>query len=212
MRRIKRQSRSKSPAGNSAGSVRIIAGRLRGSKLVFGDAEGLRPTPDRVRETLFNWLGSAVVDAHCLDLFCGSGALAFEAISRGAGEVLALEKNAAVYRDLCENRQRLKADDLKLLNRDCYAWLAEQRSATEAGNLEQGSRVFDILFIDPPFSEASAPALFESIERSGICSDSALVYVESPADGPDCPMPAGWQKTRDKRAGTVRYCLYQRSG
>ncbi len=176
-------------------TLRIIGGRHRGRKLAFASVEGLRPTGDRIRETLFNWLAPHLPGARCLDLFAGSGALGLEAISRGAEHVL-----------LCEQDRQAAAcisDSLRVLDE-------------RAGRLHQGDSVvlleqaaaepFDVIFLDPPFAADLWQACIDRL--APWLEDEALVYIES---GTDCPyqVPAHWHLHRDKRAGNVRYCLYR---
>lgn len=176
------------------GQVRIIAGRLRGSRLPVPDRAGLRPTGDRVRETLFNWLQGRVAGCRALDLFAGTGALGFEAASRGAAEVVLVERDAGVADGLRASAARLHADGLRVECADALAWLA--RPATMR---------FDLVFLDPPFSadlwSAAAAALGPWL------AGQALVYVERPVDG-RFEAPAGWILHREGRAGDVRFELY----
>ena len=186
----------------SQGSVRIIAGELRGSKVVFSDADGLRPTPDRVRETLFNWLAPYIVGARCLDLFAGSAALSFEAISRGASEVVALEQNRETYRGICENQQRLGVVPLQVIQGDAIEWL---KAATD-----NDSR-FDIIFVDPPFHSGVGEDLPALIEGSGYCAPGAVIYLERPVDDRSTTLPGNWQLLKQRLAGQVRFELYERA-
>ena len=123
------------------GRLRIVAGEWRGRRLPVLDQPGLRPTPDRVRETLFNWLAPLITGARCLDLFAGSGALGFEAASRGAGRVAMIEKSANLVRVLRENRLLLDARQVEVIQADAGLWLAGQ------------AEPFDLVFLDPPFAE-----------------------------------------------------------
>ena len=177
-----------------AGKVRIIAGRFRGSRLDVADAPGLRPTADRVRETLFNWLQPRLPGARCLDLFAGSGALGFEAASRGAERVLMLERDARVAATLRATAARLKADAVEVRAADALALL---RGPAEAG--------FDIVFVDPPFDAGlHAPAL---AALGPWLAPAAWVYVEAAAGTP-VAVPAGWQLHREGRTREVEYALY----
>ena len=177
-----------------AGKVRIIAGRFRGSRLDVADAPGLRPTADRVRETLFNWLQPRLPGARCLDLFAGSGALGFEAASRGAAHVLMLERDARLAQALRDCAARLKADAVEVRCTDALALLREPPAAP-----------FDIAFVDPPFGAGlHAPALAALVPW---LAPGALVYVEAPAGGHDA-VPAGWTLHREGRTREVDYALY----
>ena len=192
----------------ASGSVRIIAGKWRGSKLEFSDADGLRPTSDRIRETLFNWLANDIADASCLDLFAGSGVLSFEALSRGAEKVCALENNRVTCQKIGENKARLSAEGLSLLNKDTMSWLD---AMINQGGGETGE-CFDIVFIDPPFSADFSGSLPDLLEASAVCGPGAKIYLEQARNENRWQVPNSWQLLRDKEAGQVRYSLYQRGG
>lgn len=170
--------------------VRIIAGAWRGRLIGFPEAEGLRPTPDRVRETLFNWLGQTLDGKICLDLFAGSGALGFEALSRGARQVVMVEQNPKVLRYLQENRAKLAADRLEVVAADALKFLPHEQ------------RQFDVIFLDPPFHRGVLslllPLLPERLKPGG------FVYAET-----EEALEAGeaWDVWRRGRAGNVHYCL-----
>ena len=172
--------------------VRIIAGKWRSRIVHFPAAAQLRPTPDRVRETLFNWLGQGLDGLDCLDLFAGSGALGFEALSRGARRVVMVEKDRKVAEALRESARELGADDLDVVNADALTWLAGARDR------------FDVAFVDPPYaSELAAAAL---VALPAHLQPGARVYVETAA-----PLEPGaaWRVLREDRAGAVRYALYE---
>jgi len=177
--------------------VRIIAGKWRGRKLSFPDIAGLRPTPDRIRETLFNWLAPLLPGASCLDLFAGSGALGFEAASRGAARVVMVERAAEVVASLLDNRQRLAAGMTQIVHRDAAGYLA--------GDPEP----FDIVFLDPPFD---APAVLQTAVRllaaPGWLAPDARIYLETPAATPLTEVPDGWLLLKHKQAGQVVFRLY----
>jgi 16S rRNA (guanine(966)-N(2))-methyltransferase RsmD len=170
--------------------VRINAGEWRGRVLRFPDAEGLRPTPDRVRQTLFNWLGQELHGKHCLDLFAGSGALAFEAASRGAASVTAVEQNRAAGRALSDNIAMLRAHQIQLWPVDALEFLA------------QDAERYDIIFLDPPFGQNWLPRLLP-LMRDRLAADGAL-YAEG-----ELPLQDGdgWQVVKSGKAGAVRYHL-----
>ena len=173
-------------------TVRIIAGKWRSRIVRFPAAAQLRPTPDRVRETLFNWLGQRLDGLACLDLFAGSGALGFEALSRGAGRVVMVESDRAVAQGLRESARELGAGDVEVVHDEALAWLARP-----------GER-FDVAFVDPPYaSELAAAALARLPAR---LNPGARVYVESPAA---LALEAPWRVLREDRAGAVRYALYE---
>jgi 16S rRNA (guanine966-N2)-methyltransferase len=178
------------------GHVRIIGGRLRGSKLPVPDATGLRPTGDRVRETLFNWLQGELAGIRAIDLFAGTGALGFEAASRGAANVRMLERDPRVAQGLRETAQRLKADAVQVEAADALAWLA--RPPTDA---------FDLAFLDPPFAAGLWTECAQRLDPW--LAPQAWVYVESPAATPP-PLPAGWREHRRGATREVAYALYRR--
>lgn len=175
--------------------VRIIGGRFKRSKLPVADRPGLRPTPDRVRETLFNWLGQDLSGWRCLDAFAGSGALGFEAASRGAQQVVLLERDAQLVRTLQATQQRLHAENVRVERADALAWMA--RSAPAA---------FDLVLLDPPFdSDLAAPAL-EAARR--LIAPDGLIYLEA-ARALDSAAAAALRLAlhRQDRAGAVHYQL-----
>ena len=178
--------------------VRIIGGEWKRSKLPVADVPGLRPTPDRVRETLFNWLGRDLSGWRCLDAFAGSGALGFEAASRGASEVLLLERDRGLARSLNESKERLKATALRVENADALAWMARSAAAS-----------FELVFLDPPFdSDLLEPALAAAAR---IVVTDGFVYVEaSQALGPEPAAALGLRLHRHSRAGAVHFHLLQR--
>ncbi|MCU7976798.1 16S rRNA (guanine(966)-N(2))-methyltransferase RsmD [Shewanella sp. SW36] len=181
-----------------SGQVRIIAGQWRSRRLPIQDLEGLRPTTDRVRETLFNWLANDLVNARVLDCFGGSGALALEALSRYASfaQIIELQRGAALQ--LKENLQTLKCDKAEVLNADTLVVL--QRGC------EQG---FDVVFIDPPFRKGLAEKTIQLLDSQGWLNDGALIYVEIESELPQLAIPSRWHALKEKNAGQVSYRLYQ---
>ena len=175
--------------------MRIIAGRYRGRRLAVPDLPGLRPTPDRVRETLFNWLGQWLDGLSCLDLFAGSGALGFEAASRGAGRVVMVEDDPRAMAALEKSRHVLEAAQVELVRGDAHRYVRERAEA------------FDVVFLDPPFGQNALPAVLEPLPR--MLRPAARVYVESPR--PIEP-PPGFARLRHARAGQVLYQLMQWRG
>jgi 16S rRNA (guanine966-N2)-methyltransferase len=178
--------------------VRIIGGQWKRSKLPVADKPGLRPTPDRVRETLFNWLGQDLDGWRVLDAFAGSGALGFEAASRGASEVLLVERDAQLCRSLNSSRVRLKADLLRVECADALAWMA--RSAPSR---------FELVLLDPPFQQD----LFDAALRAAapLVVPGGFIYLEAP-ETMNPPPELGLGLKRSGRAGAVHYHLLQRSG
>jgi len=185
-----------SPAHSAAGKVRIIAGSLRGSRLAVPDVPGLRPTPDRVRETLFNWLAPCIAGARCLDAFAGSGALGIEALSRGAGEVVFIERDPALAAALQANLERLRQVRGRVIVGDALA------------ELPQLAPGFDLVFLDPPFALGLWSEAARAIGRGGLLRPGALVYVEAPIDAV-LALPEDWHVHREGRAGGVRFALYR---
>lgn len=177
--------------------LRIIGGDWRSRVVVFADAPDLRPTPDRVRETLFNWLQPTLAGANCLDLFAGSGVLGFEALSRGAGAVTALEVDAQAVAAIRENSKALQAGKLRLEPRNALEWLR---------NNPQQQR-FDVVFLDPPFAENLYAECCLLLAENQWLSPGALVYLESGASLEEIALPQGWELIRHKRAGAVHYGL-----
>lgn len=176
-----------------ANRVRIIGGAWRRRFIHFPAAEGLRPSPDRVRETLFNWLGQDLTGLACLDLYAGSGALGFEAASRGAARVVMVERDRVVARALRENAARLAATQVEVLQADALAYLRHD------------ARMYDVVFLDPPFSEDPLPAVLPAVIAR--LAAGARVYVESAkpltADAP-------WRMLRGQKAGRVHFQLLDR--
>ncbi|GAB2514355.1 16S rRNA (guanine(966)-N(2))-methyltransferase RsmD [Microbulbifer agarilyticus] len=196
MPRNRRPRPSTPPSATQAPSqLRIIGGRWRGRKVAFAPVEGLRPTGDRLRETLFNWLQFHLPDARCLDLFAGSGALGLEALSRGATHVDFVELDGGAARTLREQLKLLQADGGEVHN--CAAEVFTS----------QGGPAYDVVFVDPPFARDLWGATLEALVQSQRLSDGTLVYVESPRDTA-VAAPEGWQLEKEKRAGQVCMRLY----
>ncbi len=190
-----------SGSGNRAGKlrqVRIIGGRWRGRKLAFSPADGLRPTGDRIRETLFNWLAPHIQDARCADLFAGSGALGMEALSRGAGYCDFVDSGTAVMSLIRRQLETLGAQE----QGGCHAVTAQQF-------LAQSDTPYDIVFIDPPFNRQLVEPICASLARRGLLAPAALIYVETAASEPLPDLPAGWSLHREKVSGGVAYRLFR---
>lgn len=178
-----------------SGTVRIIAGKWRGRKLDFITSE-VRPTGDRVRETLFNWLGSSIIGAKCLDPFAGSGALGFEALSRGAQSVTMLDKSPAVVKKLKENMLLLGA-----ANVDIYL----KKFPPLENDLKLSS--FDIVFLDPPYNKNLIASSCRWLKENNCLKKGSLIYIEAEKDLLPLPIPRDWQVLKSKRAGQVGYHL-----
>lgn len=188
---------SRKPATNYPGQVRIIGGTWRGRRLGIIESPGFRPTPDRVKETVFNWLQPFVAGSRCLDLFAGSGALCLEALSRGAKEVVMVEKTPAVAKNLKQNIDALQAGNARLVASDALVYLSGQPEP------------FDIVFVDPPFRDTSLIDQCLVKLHDGWLAEEALVYVEAPADYGDISLPDGWTLLKSKKTGQVGYHLLQ---
>lgn len=184
--------------GGPPREVRLIGGQWKRSKLPVADRPGLRPTPDRVRETLFNWLGQDLDGWRCLDAFAGSGALGFEAASRGAAEVLLLERDSALARSLQASQQRLKATTVHVECTDALAWM----SRCAPGR-------FELMLLDPPFDAGLLPPALQA--AATLVADGGLVYVEAPVALDSADLPPGLAAWRQGRAGGVHYHLLRRS-
>ncbi len=180
-------------------SLRIIGGRWRSRKIAFAEAPGLRPTGERIRETLFNWLAPRINGANCLDLYAGSGILGLEALSRGAASCTALDNNPATIGQLQANGDLLNAK-LSIININCMSFLTNHKDIVR----------FDIVFIDPPFAEDLHTKSCLLLEQNGWLADKALIYCELPSDDRCFVAPPNWQLQKDKIAGGVRYMLYTR--
>ena len=196
-------SRKSRQVGHGTNQLRIIGGRWRGRKLNFANGEGLRPTMDRVRETLFNWLQGEIVGARCLDLFTGSGALGLEALSRYAGEVVMIDKNPHAIAAIRKNLELLEIDNASLLKEDARKFLSDQNLFAE----EVSEKTFDIVFLDPPFHKQLIAPFCDLLSQSGCLSQQASIYIEMEKDASMPDLPDGWQVQREKRAGQLAYYL-----
>ncbi len=188
----------KKPTSSGSGQIRIIGGQWRGRKLPVPDSPGLRPTTDRVRETLFNWLAPYLVGARCLDCFAGSGALGLEALSRYAASATLLEMERGVAQQLQKNLATLKSSAGKVVN------------ANTLNFLNQNGEPHDVVFVDPPFRKGLLEETLTLLETRGWLAPQALIYVESEVENGLPPVPASWQLHREKVAGQVAYRLYLR--
>ena len=187
------------PAHGGQGQLRIIGGQWRSRQFDFPMAHGLRPTPNRVRETLFNWLAPYVEGAKVLDVFAGSGALFLEALSRGAGSALALDLNSAAINSLRGHLLTLRCDNGQLLQTDALRHL-EQQPATP----------FDLVFLDPPFSQGLLLPACTLLEEKGWLATDAWVYTESENPPSSLGLPGNWRLHREQKAGQVYYALWER--
>ena len=178
--------------------MRIIGGKWKRRRLKVVDSRGLRPTPDRVRETLFSWLEPRIHHSRCLDLFAGTGALGFEAASRGAKQVVMVELNPIAVSVLREQCAALGAKEVEVVQADALEWL------------DSGGPEFDIVFLDPPFGRFEPAALCSRVDRSGRLKPLGVVYLETGVEQPEPALPQGWRLLKSQRAGQVRYHLASR--
>ncbi len=181
--------------------LRIIGGQWRGRKLAIANIDGLRPTGDRIRETLFNWLMADIPGSSCLDLFAGSGALGLESLSRGAKSIIMLEKHPTAARQLLQHCTDLKAESAQVIQQNTLDWLRKN---------ELPKHSVHIAFIDPPFAEGLWEQTITSLEQSKLLAADAMIYMESPKKQ-IINTPTDWQIHREKTAGDVCYRLYRNS-
>lgn len=186
--------RSRKSSAQATNQVRISGGEWRSRLLRFPDAPGLRPTPDRVRQVVFNWLGQDMHGLNCLDLFAGTGAMGFEALSRGAKSLTMVEKSTLAYRALLENQQSLRTELVKIFNQDALTFLA------------QDQQLFDVIFVDPPYNQGWLDKLLPEL-GSHLAPDGA-VYVEAEFALADM---LHWQVAKHGKAGNVFYHLLKSS-
>ena len=197
MKRKSPSSSSKTSRHRQGGKLRIIGGDYRRRQLPVLDKPGLRPTPDRVRETLFNWLGQSLFAKRGLDLFAGTGALGIEALSRGASELVFVEQDRSVANQISANLATLGTENGQVLTADASTFLAQPGSA------------FDLVFLDPPFHQGLATTCCERLETQGWLSAKAMIYLECETSlTPETP--STWSLYRETRAGDTTARLYQR--
>ena len=217
----KKSRRGRSGSGHPRpGRCRIIAGDWRGRIISFDDAEGLRPTTDRIRETVFNWLNPYIPGSHCLDCFAGSGVLGLEALSRGAADVVFIENNRQSWQNLKRNLDILKEGDgggaasrarlyhedaIKFLQSDCRVSAADSKSKPRQSQAEQSK--FDVVFLDPPFHKNLLSQSCSLLDSSGCLAEDAIIYVEHAIDEA-VELPVNWGCVKQKVTGQVAYKLY----
>lgn len=188
-------------AHTKRGSCRIIGGKWRGRSITFDDAEGLRPTTDRIRETVFNWLQPYIYQSCCLDAFAGSGVLGFEALSRGARELVFIENNIKTVHGLRENIDKLDAQNASVFHQDALSWL-------QSAARKHIENKFDLVFLDPPFHSELLTRSCTLLDSSGCLAEDAIIYVEHNIDT-DIDIPGNWAALKEKKAGQVAYKLFQ---
>lgn len=189
---------AKHPPKQTFSELRIVGGKWRGRKIQFPCIPGLRPTPDRVRETLFNWLSPVIMHARCLDLFAGSGALGVEALSRGASEVIFIDESLTVVQALLNNLSKLSAENA----------LAHQKVFSTHLHLDVSP--FDIIFLDPPFHQGLLASSCNWLETQGLVKSTSLIYLETELSPSELLLPPFWEILRQKKAGKVFYYLAHR--
>ena len=177
--------------------LRIIAGQWGGRKLTFPDLPGVRPTSDRIRETLFNWLQADIIGSRCLDLFAGSGAVGFEALSRGAAEMVFVDNVQAVVSQLNQNLTMLKNEKGQVFRGDALSFVQRDDMVP-----------FDVIFLDPPFRSGLLGKSISALEQSSCLKKGSLIYIESEKQL-DVAIPGNWDSLKEKKAGQVKYALYE---
>lgn len=199
MKRKRSKDRPVKTSSKGANELRIIGGLWRGRKLRFADAEGLRPTGDRIRETLFNWLAPHIAGANCLDLFSGSGALGLEALSRGAAQVTFIDNNPDVIKHIRQHLDTLEATNAELIRHNSLQWLAAAA--------DDDRRPYDIIFLDPPFNAEILDDCIALLARHPLLHDSTLLYIESPTENSCQTLSEAWRVLRQKSTANVAYAL-----
>ncbi len=179
--------------------TRIIGGVWRSRRLTFAAVDGVRPTPDRVRETVFNWLREYTEGARCLDLFAGSGAFGFEALSRGAAHVVMVDCDTRVIRQLQDNAMLLGATQAVTITSRAIDYLQRQPER------------FDVVFLDPPYQSVTLEQCCAQLEQRGWLSPLAYIFIETHSAAELPPLPPNWQLLRSKKAGQVGYHLLERT-
>ncbi|MGB0361155.1 MAG: 16S rRNA (guanine(966)-N(2))-methyltransferase RsmD [Endozoicomonas sp.] len=185
---------------NGTGQLRIIAGQWRSRKVPVADTPGLRPTSDRIRETVFNWLSMITPHAKVLDVFSGTGALSLEALSRGAHAATLLEKNSVAANMLKNNLSLLKASKAQVIETDSLSWLSCKAGAP-----------YDLIFLDPPFRMNLLQPACALLEENGYLHENSYIYIEVEKELNPMPVPANWQVEKSKTTGQVTFSLWSRA-
>ena len=180
-------------------SIRIIGGDLRSRKIDFPTIAGLRPTSDRVRETLFNWIQMDLAGNNCLDLFAGSGALGIESLSRGASYVTFIESNQTAANSIQENLKRLDLSEGHVVCNDALAWI---------NSLDLPTKKYDVVFLDPPFSSTILAATCQHLDSRSLLNQACKIYIETGIDPNSLNFPKGWRRLKLKKAGQVFSSLF----
>ena len=181
-------------------SIQIIAGKYRGKKISFPEIDNIRPTPNRIKETLFNWLMHDIESARCLDAYAGSGSLGLEAFSRGASSVTFIEQNAIAFKHLNDFCKTFKANNLHVINTDIIKFITK--------NCSLKTSIFDIVFIDPPFSLPFPHDFIALLQETKMLKQNGLIYVEYKE--PITLNPEHWEQLKLKQTGQVAYALYRK--
>jgi len=183
-------------------SFQIVGGEHRGRRFSFPDAPGLRPTSNKIRETLFNWIQFESVGKTYLDLFCGSGALSFEALSRGAKQIISIEKNQNAFRSLEKNQKILKSDKIYFFNQDAFDYLTQN-----------SEKVFDFIFLDPPFNQNLLPKALKLLSKGDFINSKSKIYIESEFEISQAFLNENFSQkikiNKQKRSSNVNYCLVE---
>ncbi|KAA1195651.1 16S rRNA (guanine(966)-N(2))-methyltransferase [Photorhabdus heterorhabditis] len=182
----------------SMGQIRLIGGKWRSRKLPVPNSPGLRPTTDRVRETLFNWLAPVIQEARCLDCYAGSGALGLEALSRYAAQATFIEYERNVAKQLSANLALLDAKNAEIINDSALNYLS------------QPGAPYNVIFLDPPFRQGMLAKTIKLLEQQGWLADKSWIYVEAESESAAADVPVNWHLHREKVAGQVAYRLYIR--
>lgn len=196
---MRKSSQKKKLTAAATGAIRIIAGKYRGRKLPVLTSEGLRPTTDRVKETVFNWLMPYVQHSYCLDCFSGAGSLGFEALSRGAEQVTCIELDNKAAKQLNTNAAQLHCDNIVIINRDAIDYLT---------NVDNYNTAFDLVFIDPPFRQGLAEKTIAALQ-TGWLAANAVIYLEVEQEAADIAIPDNWRLLKEKVFGQVYARLFQ---
>ena len=185
-------------ANVKSGRVRIIGGKWKRRLITFPANRSLRPSPDAVRETLFNWINADLAGAHCLDLFAGSGVLGFEAVSRGAKSAVLVESDARACRSIQENTRLLGAEpEIQIYRGRAESYLAHT------------DQQFDLVFMDPPFAAILVGEICGALDANGLCATGAKIYIESAKSNLPLPIPSSWNIIRESTRGSVQSTLVQ---
>ncbi|TDO97583.1 16S rRNA (guanine(966)-N(2))-methyltransferase RsmD [Marinomonas balearica] len=195
---MKKNARKQNAVTSKNAKLRIIGGDWRSRQLPIPEVEGLRPTPDRVRETVFNWLNFDVAGAHCADLFCGTGALGLEALSRGAASCTFVDANRSASQQLKNNLNTLNATNGEVHFTNALSYLDQENS-----------RPLDIVFLDPPFRKGWLEQILPLLEEKKWLAQKALIYIERESENSP-NFPSHWRLLKEKSAGQLTYALYER--